>query len=200
MSMYYNFYLGYRDDNKRIVPLGPFNNEGKLKELFMYSHHYDISVHEDFYGLAWEDLSEEFKDVLGKDFYYSKDVTFKDVWKECQWGYLPLDKFINGVKSMQHFIKTGYWKIGEIESFLSLPEEERNDYLYNGNLPNPMPPDVYAARVAADPEVAKKYMFYAICDTNVDDYYRYLAHILSHRLIDDYKHEDREYVIFYYYA
>lgn len=200
MSMYYTYYLGYVDENKKLVPLGPFDNEGNLKELFRYSHSATYRVHDDFYRLAWDALSEEFKETLGKGFNYFEGQTFKDVWRSCSWGYMPLDEFINGVKSVQHFIKSGYWEMEEIEAFLSLPEEERKDYLYNENLPKPMPPEVYAAKIVADPEFAKKYMFYAVCDTNVDDYYRYLAHMLTRSLIDDYRYEDREYVIFYLYA
>lgn len=200
MSMYYNYYLGYLDENKKVVPLGPFNNEGKLKELFFYSHNYDFRVHDDFYRLNWEDLSDEFKEILGREFSYSDGESLKDIWHPNSWGYLPLKEFINGVTSIQRFIKTGYWEIGEIEAFLSLPEEDRNDYLYSGNLPYPMHPDVYAAKVTADPEAAKNYMFYAVCDIYVDDYYRYLAYVMTSRLTDDYEHRDREYVIFYYYA
>lgn len=197
--MYYNYYLGYLDKNKKVVPLGPFDNEGNLKELFMYSYSTTYRIHDNFYRLEWDDLSESFKEALGKHFYYFEGETFKDVWNTNSWGYMPLDKFINGVKSMQHFIKSGYWKLEEIEAFLSLPEDEKENYLCYGNLPYPLHPDVYATMVAADPETAKKYMYYAVCDIYVDDYYRYLAYLLSNNLIDD-NYNKREYVIFYYYA
>ncbi len=199
MSMYYTYYLGYVDENKKLVPLGPFDNEGNFKELFRYSHSTTYRVHDDFYRLSWDALSEEFKEILGKEFNYSEGQTFKDVWSFYSWGYMPLNEFINGVKSMQHFIKSGYWEMEEIETFLSLPEDEKEDYICYGNLPYPLRPEVYAAMVAADPEVAKKYMYYAVCDIYVDDYYRYLAYLLSYRLIDEYKPKG-EYVIFYNYS
>ena len=81
--------------------------------------------------------------------------------------------------------------------FLSKSRAEQEEILYFGGLSDPLPPAVYAAKVSNDPEVAKKYMFYAICDTNTDDYYRYLAHIKCVDLIDDWSHKGRKYVIFY---
>ena len=197
MSMYYTYYLGYWDDDGKIVPLGPYDDEGNLHELFSYNYHTDISIHEGFDKISFEHLSEKFIQMVRSDYDFDKDEEIEDLWRNTWWGYMDFKDVVGGIFSIQQFIKTGYWETDELLEFLSKSRAEQEEILYFGGLSDPLPPAVYAAKVSNDPEVAKKYMFYAICDTNTDDYYRYLAHIKCVDLIDDWSHKGRKYVIFY---
>ena len=95
------------------------------------------------------------------------------------------------------FIKSGYWKIDDISQFLQLSPRDREIYLLDSMLPKPLSPEAYAAEVSVNPEMVKKYVFYAACDTNNENYYRYLVHVKSANLVDNWEYRDRKYVIYY---
>ena len=196
MSMFYTYYLGYLDDNNRIVPYGPYDNKGNLYELFSYDYHSDVNIHEGFTDLILNNVSDEFREELKSLYSADKEYDIERAFVNEWWGYRNLYDFIDGKTSMQQFIKTGYWKIDELSAFLSKSEKDREDALYYGELSDPLNPDVYAARVAIDPGMAKMYMYYAVSDTNTDDYYRYLTHVICSCLINDGEYKNRKYVIY----
>ena len=200
MSMYYYYYLGYWDENHKLVPYGPYDDEGNLHELFWYNYRSSIEVHREFNMLSKEDFSEKFVSAIQSLFELSYEDVLTGEWYSDGWGYMDLKDFVNGITSLQDLIRTGYWPADELVEFLSVPEEERADILYYGELSEPLSSDAYAAKVSLDHTVSSQYMFYSICNPYTDDYYRYLAHIKSQDLIDEWKYLERRYVICYLFA
>ena len=159
-----------------------------MHELFSYDYHNDIRIHCEFERLSIEEVSERFLKEIKSDYGLGEDETIDAIWKDEWWGKRDYKEFINGktpFTSFQKIIKSGYWEIDELSAFLSKDEDEQEQSLFWGYLSEPLKPEIYAAMVSADPDIARKYMYYAICDTFSEDYYRCLVYVLSHNLMDD---------------
>lgn len=130
MSMYYYYYLGYWDENHKLVPYGPYDDEGNLHKLFWYDYHSSIEVHNGFNTLSVEDFSDRFLSVIQSLFGLNDGDMLKGEWISNMWAYIELKDFVNGITSIQDLIKTGYWPIEEMLEFLSASEEDRADMLF----------------------------------------------------------------------
>lgn len=197
MSMYYALYLGYLGEDDKIVPLGPFDDQGNLNHVLYLNYHEKIDFINDFEELTYDKLSDSLK-VIIKDFHGLKDEPELEAYWQPGWhGVMDLDRFVAGNTTPNKFIKSGYWKIDDISQFLQLSPRDREIYLLDSMLPKPLSPEAYAAEVSVNPEMVKKYVFYAVCDTNNENYYRYLVHVKSANLVDNWEYRDRKYVIYY---
>lgn len=105
MSYYYNYYLGYKKENK-FYPLGPYDANGKLHEVICKSRSFASDLHEDFWHLKDEEMSEELK----KAFSYetgSGEIQYQKV-KYLPFKLLPSD----------NFVKSGYYLIKDIDEYI----------------------------------------------------------------------------------
>lgn len=200
MSMRYTFYLGYIDKYQQIMPCGPYDDCNNLIPLFSYDYHESIYLHRSFNNLSLSQMSDMFKKTMSSEYELDIGETFDDIYENGAWGYMDFDRFVDNKIDLQSFVKSGYWDIDEMTDFLKCSRDERQCILYNNELSDPLPPEIYAAKVAIDPLIASQYMFYAILDINTDDYYRYLAYMRSCELIDVAYDPNKRFVIFYNYA
>ena len=116
MSYYYNYYIGYKKDNK-IYPLGPYSCDGKINEVLSRSRSFASDLHDDFHKIPDEMISSE----LRRDFEYENFNGEKIVDVK----YLELDKM-----SDDNFIKSGYFLIEDVQSYLKDKDTEDIFYEY----------------------------------------------------------------------
>lgn len=103
MSYYYNYYIGY-ERNGKLYPLGPYNSFGDLKCAVWVSRSFASDLHDDFYQVPEDKISDE----LRKEFEYEN-------WngeKVLQMKYFPMDEMPKG-----SFIKTGYFLIDDVKKY-----------------------------------------------------------------------------------
>ena len=194
MSYYYNYYIGYKKDGK-VYPWGPYDAEGKIQPMVSRSRSFASDLHEDFYTVKDEMISDE----LRKDFEYT-DYNGK---KYFDVKYLPEKELPAG-----SYIKTGYFLISDVKAY---EEGEYFDGFYDR-----LSPEVYAAKLQHEmmfgknqPEKddegneytepnASDYMFYAYPDYNSKEYETFILRELIEAL-RDYHHigtdSDIEYVV-----
>ena len=93
MSMYYALYLGYLDEDDKIVPLGPFDDQGNLNHVLYLNYHEKIDFINDFEELTYDKLSDSLK-VIIKDFHGLKDEPELEAYWQPGWhGVMDLDRF-----------------------------------------------------------------------------------------------------------
>lgn len=167
MSYYYNYYIGYESDGK-LYPLGPYNSFGQLCDVISKSRSFASDLHEDFYNIESEQISDE----LRKNFEY-KDYNGDNV---IDVKYLPLDELTKG-----SFIKKGYFLIDDVKHYEKTGDSW--DIFYDN-----LSPEMYTAMLQNeltfgkpqpkkdefDDEIivhsASDYMFYAYPDYNSKEY------------------------------
>ena len=81
MSYYYSYYIGYRDSSGKIYPYGPYDAFGKLYPVIERSRSYASDLHELFYVIPEDSISNELKNSLG----YKDKIS----WETIQNPYLP---------------------------------------------------------------------------------------------------------------
>ncbi len=105
MSYYYNYYLGYVKDG-RVFPLGPFDYSGKLKALLSRSRSFASDLHDRFFRIKDEMISDELR----------HEFEYKDYEGEIQMQNihtLMLDELPKG-----SYIKSGYFLIEDVERYM----------------------------------------------------------------------------------
>lgn len=104
MSYYYNYFIGYKFENK-IYPFGMYNSKGHLVDVLSKSSSFASDLHNRFHNVTKEMYSEE----LIKDFqwYYEDDSVFNLGLK-----YLSVNDLPTG-----SYIKKGYFLIEDIEKY-----------------------------------------------------------------------------------
>jgi hypothetical protein len=104
MSYYYNYYLGVKDKDGKIKPLGPYDVDGKLHAIIEKSRSYASDLYEDFYMIKKEQITDKLRDEFGyEDYNGIKCIHVK---------YLPLKELPKG-----KYIKTNYYLIKDIEAY-----------------------------------------------------------------------------------
>lgn len=183
MSYYYNYYIGYinKADGK-IYPYGPFNttNKEKLHCVMDYSRSFDY------------DFSELF-DIIPKDMYSDEllaQETFKLKLEEKSCvdpKYLKVSELPDG-----SYIKTGYFLIDQVASYLEDGEPEFWDVL---------DPVTYMGKVSAElqfglqkkvddfgneymPRSAGEYMYFAYPDYTCQEYRAFKLRTVLNAIID----------------
>ncbi len=104
MSWYYNYRLGYMKDGK-IYPLAPFDAAGKWHDVFYRSRSFTSDLHEKFWPIKEEMVTDEFK----KGFPWYEEAS------ESEKGlvtYLPLKDLPTG-----SYIKSGYFLLEDIKAY-----------------------------------------------------------------------------------
>lgn len=103
MSWYYNYYLGFVKDGK-IYPLGPYDYKQKLYPVFSRSAGFASDLHNEFYRVPEEYVSDE----LRKQFEYDNYLGEKTISvKMLEFNKLPKGEYI----------KSGYYLIDDVEEY-----------------------------------------------------------------------------------
>lgn len=101
MSYYYNYYLGYKKNNK-IYPLGPYDFDGNFIPVISKSRTYASDLHQMFDNLFEYEISDE----LRKEFKYENYERITSI------------KYLN-VKDLptESYITQGYFLIKDVEAY-----------------------------------------------------------------------------------
>ena len=129
MSWYYTYYVGFEREGK-IYPFGPYTVEGKLRPVISRSRSFASDLHNRFYDISKEKVSEEFRNEFLK---YSEgdEEELRDL---SLLSYLPIDELPKG-----DYIKRGYFLTDEVEKY---EEDPSNAYMTP-----PISPVVYAKKM-----------------------------------------------------
>ena len=107
MSYYYNYYLGIKSGKDgKIYPLGPFDLHGKYLDVLSRSRSFASDLHNMFYVLPEDMMSDRLKDVFTYETYDGKKE-LNDTLK-----YLPIDSLPRG-----SYIRRAYFLIEDIEAY-----------------------------------------------------------------------------------
>ena len=193
MSYYYNYYVGYMFGGK-MYPWGPYTAKGEIVPVLSISRSFASDLHEDFWRVEDEMLSDE----LRKEFEY-------DDWN----GEKRVDvKYLN-VKELPHgsYIRKGYYLIEDVKAF-EADEDGDFDGFYDS-----VNPTVYVVmldneikfgkpkRMKDDygewyyPKSASDYMYYAYPDYNSREYEAFILRFVVEAMRDYNLPKDTEYVI-----
>lgn len=107
MSYYYNYYLGYKKDDK-IYPLGLFDPDGKFHSVLSKSRSFASDLHEDFLYVKEESFTEELMAVFSYEDFDGEIITYEA--REVR--YLPVSDLPTG-----SFIKSGYFLIDDVRVY-----------------------------------------------------------------------------------
>lgn len=121
MSYYYCYKLGYKKNNK-IYPLFPFRDDGTWTDVITRSRSYDNHLHDDFYNISKDMLSDEMIRQLLKDvsLYGKSEEDYIDkVVPYIKW--LPLDQLPD-----DEYLKSGYYLISDVERYESESKDTRS--------------------------------------------------------------------------
>lgn len=190
MSWYYTYYVGFEREGK-IYPLGPYNVEGKLCSVISKSRSFASDLHNRFYDISKEMVSEEFKNEFLK---YAEGDEEEELRDLSLLSYLPISELPTG-----DYIKRGYFLIEEVEDY-----ESDSDDAY---MSPPISPTVYAKKMEKEfrfgpnkPEKdeygneytepnASDYTYYAYPDYNSEEYESEKIRNAAYRLYDVYNCE-----------
>ena len=129
MSYYYNYFLGYqRNDDGLIYPLGPYDMNGNLHNVFDRSRSFASDLHERFY-LVPED---KYSDALKTEFEYT-DYTGEKCLGSVR--YLPINELPDS-----NYIKRGYFLLEDVLGYERDGDAWERFYDY-------IPSEVYAQRM-----------------------------------------------------
>ena len=173
MSYYYTYYLGYEREGK-IYPLGPYDCFGKLRDVINRSRSFASDLHERFWPVKEEEISDE----LRKEFEYTDWEGKKTVeLKKLSLSALPKGSFI----------RKGYALIDDVKIYEEAGNDDSSDLFCDF-----ITPTVYAAMAANEkvfgkpaeredsegnkyiPNSASDYMYYAYPDYNSEEYEAYM--------------------------
>lgn len=192
MSYYYNYYIGYKK-NEKIYPWGLYNANGQLKPVISKSRSFASDLHEDFYTIKPQNISDE----LRKEFEY-KDLNGKNT---INVKYLPVDELPNS-----DFIRRGYFLIKDIKEYQNTNSSFDLFYDY-------LTPEVYAVKLQHEVIFGKNqpqkdcegteytepnasdYMYYTYPDYNSKEYEVFMLKEMVGILRDYKMSEEVEYVI-----
>ena len=136
MSYYYTYYIGYLDDEKKIHPLGPYDNTGKLHRIISRSRSFASDLHEDFIHISKDMVSDDFMDEFSYSDYDENGNEVKKIDLNY-YKYLPINELGSG-----DYIKTGYYLIEDANRY----RKEGYDF-FGGMFYDHIVPEVYLAMV-----------------------------------------------------
>ncbi len=110
MSYYYNYSIGYQTEDGKIYPWGVYDRNGKHHDAFYRSRSFASKLHERFYPIHEDDISDE----LREEFSY-EEYTGEKCMQEVK--YLPINEL-----PRMNYIKSGYFLLDDIHKY-----EEDND-------------------------------------------------------------------------
>lgn len=183
MSYYYTYYVGYRTADGRIYPLGPYDCFGKLRDVLSRSRNFASDIHEEFFRISDEMISEE----LRKEFRY-EDYDGKEHMTDLK--YLPVSGLPGG-----SYLKKGYYLASDVQSYLETGESE--DLFYDR-----LAPEVFAAKMMNEavlgspkekkdeegyditPHSASEYMYFVYPDCGSREYEAAVMRLAADMLFD----------------
>lgn len=172
MSYYYEYYIGYKKDDK-IYPWGPFTADGKIRSVICRPRSSASDLHTDFYSVKNEEISDELRAAFEHEDWKGNKVV------DVKW--LPVSALPNG-----SYIKKGYFLIDDVKAY-------EEDYDWFEGFYDVLSPQVYIALLDKElrfgknqPEKdcegneytehnASDYMFYTYPDYHCREYE---AHVL----------------------
>lgn len=167
MSYYYCYTIGIMDKEDKIKPFGPYDANGNLKYVIEKSRSFASDLHEDFYEVKKEQITDE----LRKQFSY-KEWDGKEIFEV---KYLPIENL-----TTKSYLKKGYFLIDDVQAW----EQGGDDSLFC----NMITPEVYAEKMRNELTFGKNqpkedeygnkytepnasdYMYYAVIDYNSKEY------------------------------
>ena len=181
MSYYYNYCIGYIHQGK-LYPLGPYSATGKLKDVISRSASFASDLHNDFFMVQEDMISDELRSAFTYETWDGK--------KEMQHvKYCPVSLLPSGSA-----IKKGYFLIEDVRRYESSKDSEVLFF-------DMVSPTVYSAMADNEvrfgkpapqkddfgeefiPKTASDYMFYAYLDDSSEEYeagiLRYAADVLG---------------------
>lgn len=168
MSYYYTYYVGFMTADERVYPLGPYDAFGKLHDVYSISSSFASDIHEDF----WKITENQVTDELRKEFEYTDWENKKVV----QLRYKNVDDLPKG-----SYIRTGYFLAEDVAEY-------RKDNSSEGLFYDRIDPEVYSAMLMAEAVLgepkpkkdctgeeyyshgARDYMYFAYPDYNSEEY------------------------------
>lgn len=169
MGYYYNYYIGKIRDGK-IYPLGPFDENGKIYPVLWRSRSFASDLHDDFYPMKRDMVSEE----LSKSHIYGEfdcDDDEVDVFGQYN-KYLPYAELAGG-----SYIKSGYYLISDIEAYEATGEDDFEP---------PLTPTAYAMKLE------NELKFGSPKNTEDDDYYEHSVKEYAYFSYPDYHCKEYE--------
>ena len=173
MSTYYNFYFGYKKDDK-IYPYGPYNKYGKLIAAMERSGGFINGLQDEFEHNRIQD--DMFSEELIKDL----DIDLTNNYDKALY-YLPVSEL-----GESNFIKYGYIHMDEITDYLK-ELEDCNGYFPEWWFEKSYLPAEYGLKVAnalkrndtEELEELKHYEFFAYPDTISPEWVRYQLQLMG---------------------
>jgi len=163
MSYYYNYFIGYILEGK-IYPLGPYTANGKRRDVVSRSRSFASDLHEDFYVIRDEMISDE----LRKDYEYE---TYEGEKEMPKLKYLRVSEL-----PKESYIRKGYFLIKDVVLYEEgdgdsdeLFYDRISPSVYAGMMKNEItfgkPEDEYDAEgEKIEHHSARDYMYYAYPD------------------------------------
>ena len=116
MSYYYNYFLGYQNnDDGLFYPLGPYDMNGNLHDVFSRSRSFASNLHERFSMIP----TDKFSEPLKKEFTYENCYGEKDL---ANVRYL----YLEGLPET-NYLRKGYFLIEDIKMY---EDAMRNNEVY----------------------------------------------------------------------
>ena len=181
MSYYYNYFIGYMHEGK-IYPLGPYDAKGNPRDALSRSRSFASDLHEDFYIVRDEMISDELRKIY----------EYKDYNDEVS---MPRLKYLRVAElPKESFIKKGYFLISDVVLYEE-GDGDTDELFYDR-----ISPSVYAAMMKNEitfgkPEdeydaegekierhSARDYMYYAYPDYNCKEYEAEVIRTIAYRL------------------
>lgn len=178
MSYYYNYYLGYKFENK-FYPIGPFNYKGDFVPIISRSRSFASNWHDNFNIIKDNEKSQELKDALPHDKiikFYNFNENENDNFMRR--GYY-LTKDIVAYEQEPYWRDTGDWFCDSMTP-LEYSEKLKKEKLYNLK---PIPVDVNEESELEYSSCAADYMYYSYPDLNSIEYEKFLVNTIGTNLI-----------------
>lgn len=162
MSYYYNYYLGYKKNNK-IYPLGPYDLNGNFIQVVSKSKTYASNLYQMFDNLFEDEISDELRKKL----------------KYENYERITSIKYLN-VKDLptESYIKKGYFLIKDVEEY-NKNAEVYNEYTDFEGFYNIVSPEIYAIKLQHEILFGKNQPIkddegYEYIEPNASDYMYYM--------------------------
>ena len=158
MSWYYSYYIGYKKNGK-IYPLAPYDCNHNFYPIFEKSRNFSSDLHDYFYKVKKDEISEELKEIFGDDCFSERLISF-----------LPL----NEAKAMSgQWIKTGYCLYDDVQDYFQ-GYFSINDLKYNMLSPEQfvikMQKELCSGQSEKEEHSYKDYIYFSFPDFECKEY------------------------------
>lgn len=137
ISWYYTYYIGYKDKNDVLYPLGMFDYTGYMHPVFSKSRSFASDLHEIFIPIKSGDMiSDELMKAWRREYY---DSTTKDDLVHYV-SYCPVSQL-----KYRDITKRGYYLIEDIERYLKDEYGDLDEIFYDY-----LSPELYAIKMESE--------------------------------------------------